>query len=151
MTVYRITNSHYKDDITGIGAKINGGRWNLPGLPALYTSAHISLCVLEMLVNIKLPESQLTFHLLQIQIPDSIESTVITNKKLKLQWEDDEEYTRFIGTEFLKTNQSLILNVPSAVINEETNYLINPLHSDFNKVKVSKSHPFKFDNRLFNY
>ena len=151
MTVYRITNSNYKDDISGIGAKINGGRWNLPGLPALYTSEHISLCVLEMLVNITLPESQLNYYLLQIQIPDSNKTALISNKKLKTNWEDDEDYTRFMGTEFLKNKQSLLLKVPSAVINEENNYLVNPFHTDFKKVRIIRSHAFKFDNRLFTY
>ena len=151
MTVYRITNSNYKDDISGIGAKINGGRWNLPGLPALYTSEHISLCVLEMLVNITLPESQLNYYLLQIQIPDSNKTALISNKKLKINWEDDEDYTRFMGTEFLKNKQSLLLKVPSAVINEENNYLVNPFHTDFKKVHIIRSHAFKFDNRLFTY
>ena len=151
MTVYRITNSNYKDDISGIGAKINGGRWNLPGLPALYTSEHISLCVLEMLVNITLPESQLNYYLLQIQIPDSNKTALISNKKLKINWEDDEDYTRFMGTEFLKNKQSLLLKVPSAVINEENNYLVNPFHTDFKKVRIIRSHAFKFDNRLFTY
>ena len=151
MIVYRITNSNYKDDISGIGAKINGGRWNLPGLPALYTSEHISLCVLEMLVNITLPESQLNYYLLQIQIPDSNKTALISNKKLKINWEDDEDYTRFMGTEFLKNKQSLLLKVPSAVINEENNYLVNPFHTDFKKVRIIRSHAFKFDNRLFTY
>ena len=151
MTVYRITNSDYKDDISGNGAKITGGRWNIPTFPVLYSSGHISLCVLEMLVNITFPESRIKYYLLQLQIPDAVEPLVILNKKLKANWESDEEYTRFIGTEFLKNKQSLILQVPSAVINEENNYLINPLHGDFKKVRISKSNPFIFDNRLFTY
>jgi RES domain-containing protein len=150
MTIYRITNSLYKEDISGIGAKMYGGRWNIPGYPALYTSECISLCVLEMLVNISLPESQFNFHLLQINIPDSFEPVVIAKKKLKANWQDDENYTKFMGTEFLKNEQSLLLKIPSAVISEENNYLINPLHKEFKKVTISTSYPFKFDNRLFN-
>lgn len=151
MTVYRITNSLYKDDLSGQGAKLYGGRWNNTGFPAVYTSEHISLCILEMLVNITLPESQLNYYLLQINIPDSFEPLFISKKKLKQNWEDDENYSRFMGTAFLKNKQSLLLKITSAVINEENNYLINPLHSDFKKVSISKSLPFKFDNRLFNY
>ena len=151
MTVYRITNSHYKDDISGNGAKIYGGRWNTRGLPALYTSEHISLCVLEMLVNITLPESQLSYHLLQLQVPDVAETQLISSKKLKTNWEYDEGYTGFIGSEFLKAKQSLLIKVPSAVINDENNYLINPLHSSFKKIRIIKSYPFKLDNRLFIY
>jgi RES domain-containing protein len=151
MTVYRITNSNYKDDISGLGAKTYGGRWNVPGFAALYTSEHISLCVLEMLVNITLPESQIKYHVLQIQIPDVAEPAVITKKRLKANWEDDEGYTQFMGTEFLKNKQSLILKTPSAVISEEYNYIINPLHPEFKKVNIHNSYPFKFDKRLFIY
>jgi RES domain-containing protein len=151
MIVYRITHSHFKDDISGNGAKLYGGRWNVPGLPVLYTSEHISLCVLEMLVNISLPESQLNYHLIQLQIPGSEEMVLITQKKLKTNWQNDEAYTQFMGSEFLKNKQSLLLKIPSAVISEEYNYLINPLHVHFNKVHIVKSFPFKFDKRLFTY
>ena len=151
MTVFRITNSLYKDDLSGQGAKVNGGRWNIQGYPALYTSEHISLCVLEMLVNITFPESRINYHLLQITVSDSFEPALISKKKLKPNWEEDENYTRFMGTEFLKNKQSLLLKIPSAVISEENNYLLNPLHSDYKKLSISKSIPFKFDNRLFNY
>ena len=151
MTVFRITNSFYKDDLSGQGAKIYGGRWNLPAHQALYTSQHISLCVLEMLVNISLIESSLKYHLLKISIPDTIVPTIILNKKLKANWQDDEAYTRFMGTEFLKNKQAAVLKIPSAVIDQENNYLLNPLHTDFKKIVISKSTPFKFDNRLFNF
>lgn len=151
MTVYRISNIKYKDDLSGNGAKLYGGRWNLPGHPVIYTAEHISLCVLEMLVNITLTESHLKYQLLQIQIPDNIEPVIISAKKLKSIWQDDEAYTRFIGTEFLKNKQSLLLKVPSAVIQEENNVLINPQHSYFKKVTIGKSYPFKFDNRLFSF
>jgi RES domain-containing protein len=151
MTVYRITNTNYKNDITGLGAKTYGGRWNLPGFAALYTCQHISLCVLEMLVNISMPESQIKYHLLEIQIPATAIPAVISKKILKANWQDDEAYTQFMGTEFLKAKQSLLLKIPSAVINEEFNYLINPLHNYFKKVSINNSYPFKFDNRLFVY
>ncbi|MEI7734231.1 MAG: RES family NAD+ phosphorylase [Ferruginibacter sp.] len=151
MIVSRITNSQFKDDLSGNGAKLFGGRWNVQGLPALYTSEHISLCVLEMLVNISLPESRLNYHLIQLQVPDNAPLAIITSKKLKTNWQNDAAYTQFMGAEFLKNKQSLILQIPSAVISEEHNYLLNPLHAQFNKVSIVKSFPFKFDKRLFNF
>jgi RES domain-containing protein len=151
MTIYRITNSMFKDDISGQGAKLYGGRWNIPGYPALYTSEHISLCVLEMLVNISFPESQFNFHLLQLNIPDSFEPAIIAKKKLKASWQDDMHYTRFMGTEFLKNERSLVLKMPSAVVSEENNYLLNPLHKEFKRVTITNSYPFKFDKRLLSF
>lgn len=149
MIVYRICNSLYKDDISGYGASIRGARWNTPGISMLYTSEHISLCTLEMLVNIILTEVKLNFHLLQINVPDTVTISSVTAQKLKQNWRDDEGYTNFIGSEFCKNKNSLVLKVPSAVITEEHNYLINPKHTDFKKVKIISSKPFIFDQRLF--
>ena len=68
---------------------------------------------------------------------------------LKNNWKDDFEYTRFIGDEFIKQNKSLLLQVPSSIIHEEFNYLANPLHADFKKIKIIKTKSFWPDERLF--
>jgi len=149
MIIYRICNSLYKDDISGYGAGVKGARWNSPGTSMLYTSEHISLCALEMLVNIILSEVKFNFHLLHISVPDNTSISVVTAQKLKQNWHEDEGYTNFIGDEFCKNKNSLVLKVPSAVITEEYNCLINPKHADFKKVKILNSKPFIFDHRLF--
>lgn len=151
MIVYRITNSLYKDDISGTGAKIKGARWNMPGSSMLYTAESISLSVLELLVHIGLQDIQNFYHLLAIAIPDNIVVTEINLNKLKKNWLEDEDYTAFMGTEFLKTNESLVLKVPSAIINEEYNLLVNPYHPDFKKIKIKRSNPFIFDQRLYTF
>ena len=149
MIVYRITNSLYKDDISGYGASLKGARWNSPGISMLYTSENISLCALEMLVNIILTEVKLNFYLLNISVPESASIATVAAQKLKQTWRQDEDYTNFIGTEFCKNKDCLVLKVPSSVITEEYNYLINPTHTDFKKVKILTSNPFIFDQRLF--
>jgi RES domain-containing protein len=151
MIVYRICNTLYKDDISGYGASVRGARWNAPGTSMLYTSEHISLCALEMLVNIILTEVKINFHLLQISVPENASLSLVTAQKLKQNWRDDEGYTNFIGNEFCKNKDSLLLKVPSAVISEEYNYLINPTHPDFKKIKILNSKPFIFDQRLFSF
>jgi RES domain-containing protein len=149
MIVYRISNAAFKDDISGTGAKKNGARWNNKGTPIVYTAQHISLAVLEMLVNTHFKDYSIELHLVYIQLPDEAIKGEIKNSKLKLNWKDDPSYTKFIGDEFIKQNQSLILKVPSAVINEEHNFLVNPLHPDFKKVKIIKTKAFWPDERLF--
>ncbi|HMK04011.1 MAG TPA: RES family NAD+ phosphorylase [Ferruginibacter sp.] len=149
MTVYRITNSLYKDDISGSGAKIKGARWNVPGNSMLYTAENISLSTLELLVHIGFNDIQNFYHLLTILIPDEVSLKEISADKLKKDWQADEDYTAFMGTEFLRNNASLILKVPSAIITEEHNYLINPGHADFKKVKIKRSKQFIFDKRLY--
>jgi RES domain-containing protein len=151
MIVYRITNSLYKDDISGDGAKIRGARWNLQGSSMLYTAENISLCILELLVHIGLQDIQNFYHLLAIVIPDGMPVTEISIGKLKDNWLEDEDYTAFMGTEFLKNNTSLVLKVPSAIIDEEHNLLINPYHPDFKKIKIKRSKEFIFDQRLYTF
>lgn len=151
MIVYRITNSLFKDDITGAGAKIKGARWNMPGSSMLYTAQHISLSILELLVHIGLQDIQSFYHLLAIAIPDDAPASEINIDKLKTNWLEDEDYTAFMGTEFLKNNINLVLKVPSAIIAEEHNFLINPYHADFKKIKIKKSKEFIFDQRLYTF
>ena len=149
MIVYRIANTAYSNDISGTGSKLLGGRWNSRGLPILYTSGHISLALLEMLVNTQFKDYAIPLDLLSIQFPDNVDVSEVSFKKLKKDWIKDFEYTRFIGDEFLKDKQRLVLKIPSAVIPEEHNFLLNPLHPDFKKVKILETRSFRTDVRLF--
>lgn len=149
MIVYRICKAAYKDDLSGTGAKLFGSRWNQAGYPMLYTAEHISLAALEMLVHLNLDEVPVSFCLLLIKIPDNASVTELKNEKLKKAWEDDDNYTSWIGTTFIQEQSSLCMKVPSAVIGEEHNYLLNPLHADFKKVHIQETRPFNFDKRLF--
>jgi RES domain-containing protein len=151
MIIYRITNSLFKDDISGAGAKLKGARWNMRGSSMLYTAESISLSVLELLVHIGLQDIQNFYHLLAISVPDDAPTSDINIVKLKKDWQEDEDYTAFIGTEFLRNNKDLVLKVPSAIITEEHNFLVNPYHPDFKKVKIKKSNPFIFDQRLYTF
>ncbi|MEP6712707.1 MAG: RES family NAD+ phosphorylase [Ferruginibacter sp.] len=149
MIVYRISNAIYSNDISGTGAKLNGSRWNSKGVPMLYTSNHISLAVLEMLVNTQFKDYSIALDLIYIRLPDDEAISEITLSKIKENWKEDASYTKFIGNEFIKQSHSLLLKVPSAVIQEEYNFLVNPLHPDFKKVKIQKTKSFWPDKRLF--
>lgn len=149
MIVYRISSAAYSNDISGTGAKLMGSRWNSRGVPVLYTSQYISLSVLEMLVNTNFKDYAVALDLMYINFPDGLSVTHIDLKHLKKNWKEDFEYTRYMGDEFIKQKESLILRVPSAVIQEEYNYLANPLHPDFKKIKLVKIKSFRPDDRLF--
>lgn len=148
MIIYRLATARYSDDLSGTGAKILGGRWNVPGLPVLYTAENISLAVLEIIVNADRHFIPPAYQLLKLSIPDAVECTAITKDKLKKQWKDDFEYTQWMGSEFLKQNKNFVLKVPSAVVDEEHNYLFNPRHNDFKKLKIAAISNFQFDQRL---
>lgn len=149
MIIYRLATEIYKDDISGNGAKLYGGRWNSAGLPMLYATENISLAVLEILVRTNMQLIPLTYHLLKINIASTTDSVLIATTKLKKDWKDDVDYSRWIGDEFLKSNKRLLCKVPSAIIEEENNYLVNPHHSDFYKLKIIVADKFQFDKRLF--
>ncbi len=150
MIRYRICHSAYKDDISGTGAKLFGSRWNSKGVPMLYTAEHMSLAALEMLVHLFYTEIPVTFYLVSIYIPDNSSVTELKINKLKTGWQNDEGYSAFIGDEFIKSRETLYMKVPSAVVPEENNYLINPLHPDFKKVQITSTRQFAFDKRLLN-
>ncbi len=149
MTVYRIALDMYKDDLSGTGAKLFGGRWNDQGIVALYTTENISLAVLEILVRADKENIPLHHYLLKINIPDNDSISVITKNKLKAGWKDDLNLTQWLGTEFIKAGESLLLKVPSAIVDEEHNFIINPKHPQFKNITISTSKKFQFDKRLF--
>ena len=149
MIVYRISLDVYKDDLSGSGAKLFGGRWNNVGIPALYTTENISLAVLELLVRIDKNNIPLHHYLLQVDIPGGDVPVVIPKNKLKDGWKDDIHLTQWLGSEFMQGGESLILKVPSAVVDEEHNFIINPTHPNFKKLKLVSAKKFAFDNRLF--
>jgi RES domain-containing protein len=149
MIVYRLATALYKEDLSGTGAKLFGGRWNSVGIPALYTTENISLAVLEILVRVDKHTIPDSYHLIKINIPNSIIPAAISQEKLKKGWKDDIGYTQWMGDEFIKSNEGILLKVPSAIVEEENNYLLNTNHKDFQKVKIQRVSAFHFDKRLF--
>jgi len=149
MMIYRLATGSYKDDISGTGAKIFGGRWNSPGMAVLYTAENISLALLEILVRTGRKNIPSSYRLLKLSVPDTVRMFTITETKLKRSWEDDLAYTQWMGDELLKARETLLLKVPSAIVPEENNLLLNPTHSDYKKVKIISTSVFDFDKRLF--
>ena len=148
MILHRLTAGKYAHDISGEGSRIYGGRFNPIGLATLYTSENISLCILEILVRASKTTSPDNYTLISIEITDNGISK-IQLKKLKKGWQHDLDYTQGIGEDFLKENQSFCLEVPSAIVPQENNFLLNPLHPDFKKVKILSTELLELDKRLF--
>lgn len=148
MVVYRLSKSLYANDLSGKGAELVGGRWNSKGNAVLYTSQSIALCVTEIAVHIPLGILPKDFELIHIEIPEDL---ILEIKKLPKDWQTfpHADSTQKIGDKFLKDLKYLILKVPSAAVQGEFNYLINPKHKDFEKVKIRKKEKFSFDERLF--
>lgn len=149
MILYRLATAKYADDLSGEGAKLYGGRFNPVGIPAVYTSENISLCILEILVRASRHTAPDSYTLISIEIPDTDICEIKLNK-LKKDWQNDLDYTHGIGQDFLKENKDLCLKVPSAVLPIEHNYVLNPSHAGFKKVKIIGTQLLQLDKRLFN-
>lgn len=147
MIGYRLATAQYADDISGEGAAIYGGRWNPVGMKALYTSQNISLCILEILARTKVKINPVDYQLITLKFPDNPLSE-IKSSQLKAGWKNHVEYTQWIGEEFLKDNKSLIMQVPSAIVDRENNFILNSLHKDFTKVKILEIEALNLDQRL---
>jgi RES domain-containing protein len=148
MIVYRFTPEQYSHEINGEGSRLYGGRWNSKGLPVVYTSISISLSLLEILVYSASYDQIQNNILVSIQVPE-VNVPAISATALPRNWQADPGNSQYIGDEFLTMKEFLLLNVPSAIIPEEHNILINPLHTDFRKVKIISAKKFAFDGRLF--
>lgn len=140
MIVWRIAQKKYLNDLSGEGARINGGRWNPKGKAMLYTSSHLSLAVLELLAYVPLRMLNASFHYLKIKIPDN-NLTYLDIPDLPDDWRDypSPESNTFIGKKWLESNEKLSLVLPSAILVHEQNVLINPGHVDAGKIKVIES------------
>ncbi|WP_046743840.1 RES family NAD+ phosphorylase [Kordia zhangzhouensis] len=151
MIVFRIDRAKRKNNLlSGIGAEKIGGRWNEIGTRAVYTSQHISLAYLEVVMHLDitedLPDDRILVH---IEIPDEV--MIHELKKLPKNWNTFpyNSYTQEIFTRFVQENKYAVLKVPSAIVRDEFNYILNPLHPDFHKIKVMKVQKFTFDSRLY--
>jgi len=149
MIVYRFSHPNYAHDLSGTGAKLKGGRWNVIGLPLLYTSESISLSLLEVLANANTLEELQLLELVEIEIPSNASLHQLHLSQLKNEWWKDFEYCKWIGSEIIKENKALVIKCPSAIVEMESNYLINPLHASFKKVGINVIKDFRFDERLF--
>lgn len=148
MYLYRIANCRYIRDLTGTGGLYAAGRWHNKGTRILYFSEHISLAKLEVLVNTSfIPKG---VCLLTVTVPEEIQIEEIDIAKLPNDWDAYpyvEDLKRFTS-EWVTSQKSAILKVPSAQSPHEFNYLVNPLHTDINKLAIESVEVIKFDQRL---
>lgn len=151
MIVFRLSKCIYSGDNSGKGAERSGGRWNSKGIAVLYTSESRALCTTEIAVHTGLGIIPLDYCLVTIEIPDECKITQIEINNLKQGWSAFPHTisTQILGDQFAQENKFLVMKVPSAVVPGDFNYIVNPYHKDFHKIKIVKTEPFSFDKRLF--
>jgi RES domain-containing protein len=149
MIVYRLARKAFKDDLKGIGAEKFGGRWNNIGVPLLYTCQHRSLAVLEVAAHMQLTQMPIDFYMVEIEIPDN-DISIVSENQLPYKWMENphNRLTQNFGDDFVRANKFVAMRVPSAIVKQEFNLLINPNHSKANKIEIVHSYPFVMDGRL---
>lgn len=149
--LYRICATEHINDLSGTGARIYGGRWNNAGYPIVYSSGSRSLAVLEFLVHVPMALAPDNLSIAEIIITDNVKRESITTSGLPSNWRGypAPEQLAEIGTKWIKSKSSLLLDIPSAVVDQEVNTLLNPLHPDMKHVNLVKVVEFYFDSRLF--
>ncbi len=151
MKVYRLTKKKYSGDLSGKGAETHGGRWNEKGAAMVYTGNSRALCALEIAVHTPLGTLPKSYFLNVIEIPDDISIEEISAKSLLKNWRSlpHGDATQKLGKAFIKNEKNAVLKVPSAIVDGEYNFLINPLHQDSQKIKLVLEEKFWVDERLF--
>lgn len=150
LAVWRIVKKKHKDRaFDGEGARLYGGRWNNPGRRMIYTAESISLALLELLVHIENNSLLSEYTVIPVSIHESMISE-LNKSVLPDNWmEHPGPYElRKIGDNWLEALQTPVLKVPSAIVTQEWNYLINPEHPEFKSLKIGTAVPFKIDLRL---
>jgi len=148
---WRILHTRYVDSaFDGESAYLYGGRWNNPGRRLIYAAGSLALAALELLVNGVQPHKVDQFVSISIDFSKEIVQ-VLEVKSLPSHWAESPapDETKAIGDTWLSAGTSAVLQVPSAVIPDESNFLINPLHLNSAKLKTGPARPFSFDRRLF--
>jgi RES domain-containing protein len=155
VTVWRIatdTKTYEADDLSGEGAKTSGGRWNAAGDPMIYSSETRALACLETLVHLNAGGLPLNRYLVSVTIADAVWGAARTETpgSLPVGWDADpagRASVRF-GTAWIRSGASALMRVPSVIVPDEYNVLINPLHADGRAIRAVKVRKWLYDPRL---
>jgi RES domain-containing protein len=149
MQVFRIVTRKWKAQaFAGEGARLYGGRWNPKGTAVVYTAGSRALALLEMLVQDE--PLRAAYWIIPATIPDPVRIEHVTLKSLPHNWTASAhgETLRTIGRAWITRRKSAVLAVPSAAMPTETNYLLNPLHPDFDRIQIGQAQKLQTDLRL---
>lgn len=149
-TAWRIVKPYrVADAFTGEGARLYGGRWNSPGTPVVYAAESKALAALEILVHVDVAELMDDYLCIPVQFDRRLVRS-LDMKALPTEWRDPlaPPSTRAMGDAWAADQHSVLLEVPSVLVPGESNYLINPRHPGFGKLKIGPPEPFEFDSRL---
>lgn len=149
MQVYHTGRIKHANDLSGKGAELHGGRWNSIGVPCIYASASRALSVLEYAANVKLTDLPHMLGITTYEIPENCWHTIdLAHLPHNWQQRPYPKETAELGSLFLSRKQFLAIKVPSVIVAQEYNFLLNPLHPSFGQVKIVEVSSLVFDGRI---
>lgn len=150
ISVWRLTDKRMADkSFIGEGSKKYGGRWNSIGVRVVYAAESLALAALELLVHDVDYELLSEYVYIHAEIPKALVQAV-DNKNLPKGWRDipPSKNNQEFGDAWVEKEESAVLKVPSVILPVGDNYIINPAHADFSKIRISEANPFFLDTRL---
>ncbi len=147
MTLWRISNYI---DLAGEGGLRASGRWHTRGRRVIYCASTPAAALLEILVHLEIEVEDLPrrYHLLKLDAPDTLAVERITLAELPKNWIERPDVTRALGDAWLAAGRTPLLKVPSALAPETSNVLINPMHREAGRIKISQVSEHAIDPRL---
>ena len=152
LKAWRLSLRKYAESaFSGEGPRIFGGRWNPVGVPVVYSSLSLSLAVLEVFVHMTARAEPNDYVSVEVDLGiDESQAERVDLRKLPKDWHALENPAlHAIGAAWAQSKRSLVLLVPSVIIEGEWNAVVNPLHPGAKKIVLGKPKPFTFDERLF--
>lgn len=149
-TVWRIVQfQHVNSAFDGEGARLYGGRWNHSGVPMVYAADSKPLALLELLVHVESHLLLETYACIPAEFDDSI-VRILGASHLPPHWNryPAPMATKDLGTLWAQKLESAVLQVPSSLVPEQRNYLLNPKHPDFVKITIGRPESLRIDPRL---
>ena len=151
LVLWRLSKAaHAKTALDGEGARIVGGRWNRRGRRAVYLSEHLSAAVLELLVHIEIPMAPRLVSI-RVEVPPDVKIYQPALADLPPDWREtpgQPDSTRAFAEKWFAGGATALMRVPSVIVPEEFNYVLNPDHPDAGKLSVRAPEPFALDPRL---
>ncbi|MEJ2218347.1 MAG: RES family NAD+ phosphorylase [Gemmatimonadota bacterium] len=150
VTAWRIVKKrHAESAFDGEGARHYGGRWNSPGHAAVYVAESRALALLEILAGVRSLRPTFGYLLIPVRFDESL-VLAVAPKVLPSGWNQNPPHpsTQRIGDDWLDRKESAILKVPSALVPEEYNYLLNPAHSEFGRIEIGTPREISIDSRF---
>lgn len=147
MLLWRISNHSSLD---GRGGLIADGRWHFQGTPVVYLAESPAGALLEILVHLELDITGLPagYKLLKIDAPPDVLPEHLNENEIPSRWRENPSVTAELGTNWLKLRRAALLRVPSAIVPETFNVVLNPLHPDAAKLKILWHRNYPWDSRL---